>query len=79
MVMKLVEDEMLFKSNFDLEKINSLFSNLSSLTMFELLDLKKNYKILNYSSYRYSLSYVQDFLLSNLFNLNNYFFCDNYV
>ena len=41
--------EMLFKSNFDLEKINSLFSNLSSLTMFELLDLKKNYKILNYS------------------------------
>ena len=41
--------EMLFKSNFDLEKINSLFSNLSSLTMFELFDLKKNYKILNYS------------------------------
>jgi len=42
-------NEMVFKSNFDLQKINSLFSNLSSLTMLELLDLKKNYKILNYS------------------------------
>jgi len=41
--------EMEFKSNFDLQKINSLFSNLSSLTMFELLELKKSYKILNYS------------------------------
>jgi len=42
-------NKMEFKSNFDLQKINSLFSNLSSLTMFELLELKKNYKILNYS------------------------------
>ena len=41
--------EIEFKSNFDLEKINSLFSNLSSLTMFELLELKKSYKTLNYS------------------------------
>ena len=41
--------EMEFKSNFDLQKINSLFSNLSSLTMFELLELKKSYKTLNYS------------------------------
>jgi lipopolysaccharide export system permease protein len=42
-------NEMDFKSNFDLRKINSLFSNLSSLTMFELFNLKKNYKNLNYS------------------------------
>mgnify|MGYP000350756516 CR=1 FL=1 len=41
--------EMTLSSNFDLQKINSLFSNLSSLTMFELFDLKKSYKNLNYS------------------------------
>ena len=41
--------EMDFKSNFDLQKINGLFSNLSSLTMIELFELKKSYKNLNYS------------------------------
>ena len=41
--------EMDFKSNFDLQKINGLFSNLSSLTMTELIKLKKSYKNLNYS------------------------------
>ena len=41
--------EMEFKSNFDLQKINSLFSNLSSLTVLELFELKKSYKTLNYS------------------------------
>ena len=37
-------------SNFDYEKILSLFSNLSSLSLFELLDLKNNYISLNYST-----------------------------
>jgi len=41
--------EMKFKSNFDLQKINSLFSNLSSLTMVELFELKESYKNLNYA------------------------------
>ena len=41
--------EMFIQSNFDLQKINSLFSNLSSLTMLELLELKNSYKTLNYS------------------------------
>ena len=36
-------------SNFDYQKIQSLFSNLSSLSIFELFDLKHNYKSLNYS------------------------------
>ncbi len=36
-------------SNFDLKKINSLFSNLYSLTIIDLIDLKKSYKSLNYS------------------------------
>ena len=37
------------RSNFDLEKINSLFSNLSSLTIIDLVKLRKSYKSLNYS------------------------------
>jgi len=42
-------NELILKSNFDLEKINSLFSNLSSLTIFKLIELRNSYKILNYS------------------------------
>ena len=36
-------------SNFDLKKINSLFSNLSSLTIPSLIKLRKSYQSLNYS------------------------------
>ena len=42
-------NKMILESNFDLKKINSLFSNLSSLTIFELIALRKSYKTLNYS------------------------------
>ena len=42
-------NEMQLESNFDLKKINSLFSNLSSLTFFDLYQLRKSYKSLNYS------------------------------
>ena len=38
-----------FQSNFDLKKINSLFSNLSSLSLVELINLRNNYILLNYS------------------------------
>ncbi len=37
-------------SNFNYKLINSLFSNLSSLSIFELIELKKNYEQLNYST-----------------------------
>ena len=43
------ETMIILKSNFDLKKINSLFSNLSSLTLIDLFDLRKSYKNLNYS------------------------------
>ena len=38
------------KTNFDLKKIQSLFSNLSALNFVELYALKENYKSLNYST-----------------------------
>ena len=46
-ISKLSEQKLL--SNFDLKKINSLFSNLSSLTIPELIKLRNSYKSLNYS------------------------------
>lgn len=36
-------------TNFDYKKINSLYSNLNSLNLFELFELRQNYKKLNYS------------------------------
>ena len=39
-----------FKSNFNQKKIESLFSNLSSLSLLRLIDLRQNYKSLNYST-----------------------------
>ena len=44
-----VLNEIILQSNFDLKRINSLFSNLSSLTLIELYKLRKSYKLLNYS------------------------------
>ena len=44
------EDIIKIKSNFDYKRIQSLFSNLTSLSIFELIELKKNYDLLNYST-----------------------------
>jgi lipopolysaccharide export system permease protein len=38
------------KSNFDIEKINHLFSNLSSMSLMQLNRLKKDYSDLGYST-----------------------------
>ena len=43
-------DQIVFQSNFDLEKINTLFENLSSLTIWELKNLEKDFKSLGYST-----------------------------
>ena len=37
-------------SNFNYEKIKNLFSNLSSLSLKDLFELRQNYKLLNYST-----------------------------
>ena len=39
-----------FKSNFNQKRIESLFSNLSSLSLLKLIDLKQSYKSINYST-----------------------------
>ena len=42
-------DSLKFKTNFDYKLIQNLFSNMSSLSFIELLEMRKNYKRLNYS------------------------------
>ena len=44
-----LEKEIKLISNFDLKKIHSLFSNLSSLTILQIFKLRKDYEALNYS------------------------------
>ena len=39
-----------FKTNFDYKLIQNLFSNMSSLSFLELIEMRKNYKKLNYST-----------------------------
>ena len=39
-----------FDTNFNIEKINNMFSDLSSLNFFELFDLHKDYKLFGYST-----------------------------
>ena len=48
---KKIEYESLKKdSNFNYDRIKSLFSNLSSLSIIELFELRNNYQLLNYST-----------------------------
>ncbi len=44
-----IEDNFLFETNFNSEKINTLFSNLTSLTIWELFKLKDDYNSVGYS------------------------------
>ncbi len=37
------------KTNFDLKRVSTLYSNLSALNIYELYELRENYKKLNYS------------------------------
>ena len=45
-----MDKTLLYPTNFDKDKINNLFSNISTLNIFELFNLKKDYENLGYSS-----------------------------
>jgi len=44
-----IKNNFLFESNFNSEKINTLFSNLTSLTLWELFNLRDEYASVGYS------------------------------
>ena len=47
---KVNHNQILFKTNFNKEKLNNIFSNLTSLTFFQLLSMSKDYNQLGYST-----------------------------
>ena len=47
------------KTNFDYKRVSSLYSNLSSLNIFELYDLRENYRKLNYSLTEINLQFLK--------------------
>lgn len=60
-------------SNFDYEKINNLFSNLSSLSIMELYQLKENYKKINYSTVEINSKLQKMFSLPFYYALMTFF------
>ena len=44
-----IKEKIKLKTNFDYKRIQSLYSDLSSLDIFKLIELRNNYKKLNYS------------------------------
>ena len=61
--------EIKFKTNFDNEKIKNLFSNFSTLDLFELFILKKDYENLGYSSDEIKIHIFKIFLSPYFFAL----------
>ena len=59
-----------FETNFDLERISNLFSDLTSLTYFDLLALEDDYKAIGYSTSEINIQkhrfYSLPFLLSTM-------------
>ena len=45
-----LEKDLIYRTSFDYKKINNYFSNLKSLSFFQLYSAKKNYKKLGYST-----------------------------
>ena len=43
------KDNIYLETNFDLDRVRTLYSNLSALNLFEIYNLRTNYKKLNYS------------------------------
>lgn len=58
-----VNSEIFLETNFNEEKINNLFSNISTLAIFELFNLKNDFKKLGYSSREIDLHLLKLFTL----------------
>lgn len=55
------EEILKIKTNFDYKRIKTLYSNLSSLNIFQLFELRDNYKKLNYSITEVNLQILKIF------------------
>ena len=71
------KDKIIIYSNFNSERINNLFSNLTSLSFLELIELKRNYELLNYSTIDVDIQIQKDNFISFIFSINDYIFEHN--
>lgn len=55
----LVKKVFKMKTNFNYKRINSLYSNLSALNIFQLYELRENYRKLNYSLTEIDLQFLK--------------------
>ena len=55
-------EKLYLETNFNSERIQSLYSNLSALSLFELYELRNNYKKLNYSIVDIDLHIIKIFV-----------------
>ncbi len=54
-----IEKQLQIKTNFDYKRIQTLYSNLSSLSFYQLFELRRNYKKLNYSLTEINLQFLK--------------------
>ncbi len=54
-----IKKKLNIKTNFDYKRIQTLYSNLSSLSFYQLFELRKNYKKLNYSLTEINLQFLK--------------------
>lgn len=54
-----IKEKLNIKTNFDYNRIQTLYSNLSSLSFYQLFELRKNYKKLNYSLTEINLQFLK--------------------
>ena len=81
--------ELKYKTNFNYQIIQNLFSNMSSLSLFELIEMRKNYKKLNYSLTEIDLQLLKlvsfpfyfslMFVFSGIIMMNTKSFKNNYL
>ena len=74
---KEIVNELRFNTNFDYEIIQNLFSNMSSLSFLELIEMRKNYKKLNYSLTEIDLQLLK--LISFPFYICLMFICSGII
>ena len=84
-----ISSELKYKTNFNYQIIQNLFSNMSSLSLFELIEMRKNYKNLNYSLTEINLQLLKlvsfpfyfslMFVFSGIIMMNTKSFKNNYL
>jgi lipopolysaccharide export system permease protein len=68
-ISKKIEGSIILKTNFDENKINNLFSNISTLDIFKLFNLKRDYEKLGYSSDEIKIHLLKLFTMPLLYGV----------